>query len=214
MSDGPGRATHPSRRRVTAGARLAVRSRVAALVWVALVIVAAPHAAAYPENQAANLRIDIVAAGHEPAEVAPHTQWSAFLTVTPDSNITAASYQVCRVGAACFAPPTPANRTGDTFRFSTRDVPANAVDFQPHWLIGVKWILTARDLSQQAFPQGPDLLSPACQGAASMSCQEQHYLTFAIAEEPAKSSSVPGLPAAALACLVAAVLRVRSRRHA
>jgi hypothetical protein len=133
--------------------------------------------------------------------------------VTPDSNVTAAHYQVCRVGAACFAPPAPANRTGDTFRFSTADVPANAVDFQPRWQVGVKWVLTARDGYQEAFPQGPDLLSPACQGNASMSCQEQHYLTFFIAEEPAKSTPVPGVPAVALACLGAAVLRLRSRRH-
>src|SRR5207249_4620623 len=98
---------------------------------------------AHAESEAPALRPDVLAAGHEPAVVPPHTQWRGFLQLRPGSNVTVAYYQICRVGAACFAPPAPAARGGDTFRFDTTDYTVNGrpVDYQPGWRLGVVWRL-------------------------------------------------------------------------
>jgi hypothetical protein len=188
---------------------------IAAIAVTALAVLPAP-AAAHPESAAPSLRPDVVRAGHEPDVVQPHTQWQGFLEMAPDSNVTAAYYQVCRVGQACFAPPTPAEKVGTTFRFDTSGYLANGrpVDYEAGWRLGVTWILEERlangTTSAVRFPLGPDVESPACQGDAALGCAEAHYLAFDIPAEERGSPSVPaGLVLAALAVFAAAARRGR-----
>jgi len=181
-------------------------------------LAALPMAVAHAESEAPALRPDVVAAGHEPAVVQPHTQWRGFLTLAPGSNVTGAFYQVCRVGAACFAPPTAAVREGATFRFDTSDykVAGRPVDYQPGWRLGVVWLLneTAADgtATVATFPDGPDLSSPGCAGDAAASCAEAHYLAFDVAAAPHRSPA-PGPGLMALAAGAVAVLRRQAYRR-
>jgi hypothetical protein len=180
-------------------------------VAAALCLVAGPTQA-HPESAAPSLRSDVVAAGHSPDVVPPHSQWMGFLDLAPGSNVTSAYYQVCRVGEACFAPPTLAIRDGDRFKFHSSDYLANgrAVDYQAGWHLGVTWVLeetaangTSRSLR---FPEGPDLASAECQGDAALACAEAHYFVFDVAAGPKAAPSPPGLwLALALAALAAAL---------
>lgn len=191
------------------------RPVVAIAALAALLAVAAPSGA-HPESAAPSLRPDVVRAGHDPEVVEPHTQWQGFLELREDTNVTAAYYQVCRVGQACFAPPTPADRlhrdlaSTVTFRFDTSTYLANGqpVDYEPGWRIGVKWILEERadDGSTRVayFPDGPEVESPACQGDAAMACAEAHYLAFDIRDGDRGSPS-PSPLSVLLAISVAAV---------
>ncbi|MHB1261213.1 MAG: hypothetical protein ACYC2H_05805 [Thermoplasmatota archaeon] len=165
-------------------------------VLLTLAAVAAP-AGAHPESAAPSLRPDVLRAGHLPEAVAPHTQWQGFIDLLPESSVTAAYYQVCRVGQACFAPPAPATEVGNkSFRFDTSQYLANGrpVDYQPGWRLGVTWLLEERlpNGTTQAvrFPAGPDVLAPECQGQAALSCAEAHYLAFDL---PAEERSSPGM---------------------
>lgn len=182
-----------------------------ALALAALVLVV--PAAAHNEADAVLLRPDVVAAGHDPAAVQPHTQWSGWLQLAPGSNVTAASYQICRVGSACFAPPAPATRDGDVFRFNTTAYLANGqpIDFQPGWRIGVQWVLTEGSgpaARAVLFPEGLSATDASCQGAAALACQESHYLAFSL---PA-ALSTPGVGLAMVLAFVAAAA-TRRRRH-
>jgi len=177
---------------------------------LALAAVAAP-AGAYPESAAPSLRPDVLRAGHAPEVVAPHTQWQGFLELRPDSNVTAAFYQVCRVGQACFAPPAPATDVGDrSFRFDTSQYLANGrpVDYQPGWRLGVTWLLEERlpngTTQTTRFPVGPDVLAPDCQGEAALACAEAHYLAFDLPADDRPSPSLP-LPTVLLALALVAV---------
>jgi hypothetical protein len=167
-----------------------------ATVWLALAcaMAAAVPASAHPESAAAALRPDVVAAWHEPADLEPHTQWEGFLQLSSESNVTAASYQICRVGQTCFAPPTPAERLANgTWRFDTADYTVNGspVDYEPGWRLGVKWWLTEAGNRTVEFPSGPELASVACSGDAALPCAEAHYLAFDL---PAAAKGAPGLP--------------------
>jgi hypothetical protein len=163
------------------------------------------------------MRPDVARVGHEPETPAPHTQWEGFLGLRPGSNVTAADYQVCRVGQACFAPPTLAEGPVDgTFRFDTSGYRANgqAVDYQAGWRLGVKWFLyempdngTSRTVE---FPTGPDLSSPECAGDAAMACSEQHYFVFTMGAPTGKPSPGMGLSVALLA-VAAGALAFRRR---
>lgn len=183
-----------------------------ATAWTALafVVVAAASVHAHPESAAPSLRPDVVAAWHEPAELEPHTQWQGFLALSPDSNVTAAAYQICRVGQTCFAPPTPAQRLPNgTWRFDTVDYTVNGrpVDYEAGWRLGVKWWLTEGGDRTVEFPAGPDLASDACGGDAALACAEAHYLAFDL---PPASKGSPHVPVAALLAslaLVAATVR-------
>ncbi|HJQ93042.1 MAG TPA: hypothetical protein VJ874_02020 [Candidatus Thermoplasmatota archaeon] len=178
-------------------------------------------AAGHPESAAPSLRPDVFRAGHEPEVVMPHTQWTGFLELEPGTNVTAAYYQVCRVGQACFAPPTPATRVlsagegGPGFRFDTATYLANGkpVDYEAGWRIGVTWLLEERlanGTTQMArFPAGPDVLSPECQGDAAMACAEAHYLAFDIPAEGRDSPPAPLLSLLAALGLAAFAARLR-----
>ncbi|MFA5943407.1 MAG: hypothetical protein WC876_02960 [Candidatus Thermoplasmatota archaeon] len=191
-----------------------MRAWVGFLVVLATLALGLP-ATAHPESAAPQLRADVLGAGHDPVVVAAHTQWQGFLALAPGSNVTAAFYQVCRVGQACFAPPAPAEKTGDTFRFDTSAYLANGrpVDYEPGWRLGVTWLLEERlpngTTQTVRFPVGPDVLAPECQGEAALACAEAHYLAFDIAAEPRES---PGLPGAMLLLVVAALAATVWRR--
>lgn len=193
-----------------------MRAAAVLLLLVALV----PLAAAHAESEAPSMRPDVARVWHEPETPAPHTQWDGFLQLRSGSNVTAANYQVCRVGQACFAPPTLAEGpTNGTFRFDTSGYRANgqAIDYQAGWRLGVKWFLyemsgngtnmTSRTVE---FPSGPDLSSPECAGDAAMACSEQHYFVFTMGAPAAKPS--PGMGLAALCGLLAAAAFARQRR--
>ncbi len=189
---------------------------------VGLTLLALP-AAGYAESEAPALRPDVLAAGHAPEIVAPHTQWSGTLSFRPGSNVTAASYQICRVGMACFAPPAVAQRDGDTFRFHTSNytVAGKPVDYQAGWRVGVKWILTEGEpdgapggTRVMAFPSGLSPDDPACAGEAqAMECQESHYVAFNVAGDARGTPGAPGAGPLAgfVALVVAAAWRSRSR---
>src|SRR5688500_3176952 len=99
---------HRTHRTPTAGS---VGFRVLFVSSVALaVLLATPSAVAYDETEAPSLRADVLFVWHEPETPRPHTQWRGFIQMHPASNVTEAHYQVCRVGQACFAPPTLADR--------------------------------------------------------------------------------------------------------
>jgi hypothetical protein len=171
---------------------------------------AVPSAAAYDESEAPSLRPDVLRVWHEPEAPQPHTQWRGFLQMRPSSNVTEAHYQVCRVGQACFAPPTPAGRLDDgTFAFDTSGYLANGrpVDYQAGWRLGVKWFLTEPNATAE-FPKGPDLASPECAGDAAMRCSESHYFVFTMGGEAGRPAPGPGLAALALVP-AAALLRRR-----
>jgi hypothetical protein len=192
------------------------------LVALAALLAAAAPAHAHPESEAPLLRDDVVRAGHEPETVLPHTQWVGFVELEAGTNVTAAYYQVCRVGQACFAPPTPATlvpasgQGGPSFRFDTSTYLANGrpVDYQAGWRIGVTWLFEERldngTTQMVRFPEGPDVLAPECQGDAATACAEAHYLAFDIPAEGRESPVPPVLPLlAALACAVLAARRTR-----
>lgn len=175
-----------------------------------------PAASAHPESAAPSLRPDVVAAWHEPAAVEPHTQWHGYLRLEPSTNVTAAAYQICRVGQTCFAPPAPAHRLENgTWAFDTADYLANGrpVDYGAGWRLGVKWWLTEARPEGNAtveFPQGPDVTSDACSGDAALGCAESHYLAFEVA---AAGKGAPA-PAAGWAALGLAALAAAARRRA
>lgn len=195
--------------------RATFRPGLGFLAAAALALALSVPAAAHPESAAPSLRPDVVRAGHEPEAVQPHTQWKGFLELRPDTNVTAAYYQVCRVGDACFAPPAPAERHGSAFRFDTSDYLANGrpVDYEAGWRLGVTWLLEERlpngTVQSVRFPAGPDVLSPDCQGDAALACAEAHYLAFDI---PAETRGSPGLPAA-LAPIPLALAAARAARR-
>lgn len=169
-------------------------SSLAAILLVALVV---PVASAYEEAESGLLRPDVVVEGrHEPAIVQPHTQWRGVLVLRPGTPVVSAQYQVCRVGQACFAPPAPAQRHGDTFTFDTVNYTANGapVDYQGGWRIGVQWILTEQDgngTRTTLFPEGPAASDPNCLGEAqAVACQERHYIAFDMAPAP-KAAPAP-----------------------
>ena len=187
----------------------------AALALGALLLAAAP-AAAWDETEAAALRSDVLWTWHEPEVPAPHTQWRGFIQLHPASNVTEVHYQVCRVGQACFAPPTAATEGGQrVFSFDTRGYLANGrpVDYQAGWRLGVKWFLGEQlgngTVRTEEFPHGPDLASPECAGDAAMACAEQHYFVFTMGGDAAKPS--PGVGLAALCGLLSVAVLLRRR---
>ena len=194
-----------------------MRLALACLAVVFAATALAMPASAHAEAEAPLLRDDVVAAGHEPAVVEPHTQWTGFLELSSSTNVTAAFYQVCRVGQSCFAPPTPAEKVGPRFRFDTSEYLANGrpVDYEAGWRLGVTWLLEERlengTTRSVRFPIGPDMLSAGCQGDAALACSEAHYLAFDVAEDERGAPAVgAGLAFVALLAAVA-VAAVRRR---
>lgn len=196
-------------------ARLPVAMALQALLACGLAAaLLATAASAYAESEAPSLRADVVRAGHEPAPLPPHVQWTGFLELAESSNVTAAWYQVCRVGDACFAPPTPAMREGSRFSFNTSGYLANGrpVDYEPGWRLGVTWLLeeTTPDGGNRTvrFPEGPDLASEECFGDAALGCSELHYLVFEVAGDgQGRGASAPPAVGMAVALALAAAIR-------
>jgi len=188
-----------------------------ALAALAGALALVPAAVAHAESEAAALRPDVVAAWHDPANATAGAPWTVWLRLAPGSNVTAAAFQVCRVGQACFNPPTPARSLGNgTFTFSSSDVVAggHAVQFGPGWRLGVRWLLTERGANGTTrladFPDAPDGVGP-CVDVAALPCQEAHYVAFTLAPAPA---SAPAPAAACTATLLAsAALAARKGRH-
>jgi hypothetical protein len=177
-----------------------------------------PAAVAHAESEAPTLRPDVVRAWHAPDFPLPHTQWTGSLQLAPDSNVTAAYFQICRVGSACFAPPAAATDVGNhTFRFDTRDYLAGGkpVDYQAGWELGVVWLLDERlpngTLHAQEFPVGPDLASSQCQGDAAAACAEAHYLVVWIPLVPHVKGPGPSWVAIVALLGLAAIVGRRGR---
>ncbi len=176
-------------------------------------------AAVWHEEQGNDL---LLAAGHTPNVVPAGTQWSGFIRFDAAANVTSAQYQICRVGSACFAPPTPANQSsadGQSWTFNTTDyrdvVYDEPIFYEAGWRVGVQWILTI-DGDEVFFPHGMNLSSAACD-ADWQACAESHYLAFVIAPasgnvgEGGKGLPTAGVAAIAVALAVTAV-GVRLRR--
>jgi hypothetical protein len=185
-------------------------------ILLAVLLALAMPAAAYDEADAGLLRPDMVlSAGHLPTRVPAHTQWQGILTLRPGNHVLSAQYQVCRVGQACFAPPAPAQRHGDTFVFDTANYTAGgrSVDYQAGWRIGVQWLLTEdagmNETRTETFPEGRDLSGAGC-AADPLGCQETHYIAFDM--EPA-AHAAPGAAVLPVAALLLGAAGAR-RRHA
>jgi hypothetical protein len=166
-----------------------------------LAVAAAPGASGHDEAQAPALDPRIAMTWHEPASVPPGTQWEGFLRLAPGHNVTAAYYQVCRVGQTCFAPPTPAEAVGnDTFAFDTTDytVGGEPVEYQAGWRLGVKWCLQAAQDEAGDCTWVPAQDSPA---------PEDHYFVFQVQGQPGNSAAAPSLPLLGLMLLALAVAR-------
>lgn len=177
---------------------------IAAVGLALAALLAVAPAEAYPESAAPQLDERVLEAGHLPAVVEPHTQWQGFLRLRPGADVVAASYQICRVGSACFAPPAPAARDGDTFRFDTNDYTALGapIDYGAGWRIGVKWFLTDAAGNLTELPP-----AAGCGATSSADCLEREYLAFDI---PAARGTPAPLPLLALAVVALAAAR---RRH-
>jgi hypothetical protein len=173
--------------------------------WVAALLLLTPLAAALTEDQAPMIDDRVVRAWHEPAIVQPGTQWQGFLQLREDSNVTAASYQVCNVAdGVCFAPPQPAQAVAaGTFGFDTSNYTANGqpIRYEAGWRLGVKWYLQLADGTTDCLP------APCPNGTAGGSLDD-HYLTFDLPRAPAHGA--PGLPLAALMALI--LLAASARR--
>lgn len=192
-------------------------------IWLALLIVAVPHAAAVEEADAKSVDPMIAEVGHTPDEPQPGTQWEGFIRFEPGHNVTAVHYQACKVGDSCFFPPTPAQRRdNDTWAFNTSDYgpPGQQVAWgvyysgeEPHdtWRVGVQY-LVFRDGEDEVYenaellPEGVDTASQECADLGGVGCSETHYFAF---DMPARAAgdreAAPGL-AAVLVLLAVAIV--------
>lgn len=174
--------------------------------WLlALGMMLAASAAAYPESQAPELHPAIAQAWHEPDVVRGGQQWMGYLRLHDGHNITAATYQVCNAGdGVCFAPPTAATFLDDTtLRFDTTDYLANGqpVHWKAGWTVGVKWCLQEAD-ADHCTPVPPASTAPDI---------ADHYLTFEIASDPKEAPAFGFAGLAALAVMLAATAVLRRR---
>ncbi len=173
----------------------------------------APAASAWSEGDAPSLDPRVLSAGHAPAIVTPHTQWTGVLRLKPGSDVASAAYQVCRVGVACFAPPAPARRVdATTFRFDTANYTvagpdgARPVDYLAGWRLGVKWFLTDAAGNTTELPR-----DAGCGTTSDVGCLERNYIAF---DMPAATRGTPApTTLSALLVLVGVVLASARRRH-
>ena len=161
------------------------------LLWLALLVLV-PVAGAVDEADAASADERIAAVWHEPAVPEPGQQWQGYIRFEPGHNITTVRYQICNVGSACFAPPTPAMRVDDdTWRFDTFDYRINgqtvawgdARDFDGQdWRVGTQYFIVTEGQEDtpenwQELPHGIDLADPSCKGRIK-ECSETHYFAW------------------------------------
>ncbi|MFO1532122.1 MAG: hypothetical protein ABR562_00245 [Thermoplasmatota archaeon] len=179
--------------------------------WLLTLVLLVPAGFAHDESQAGSLDARVLRAWHEPDGIAGSDTWRASIQLAPGSNVTSALFQVCLVGQACFAPPAPADAAGNrTFTFTSDHAGAAggpvrlSSDSSHH--VGVKWYLQASDGSLAEFPPDPSAL-PECADAASLQCQEDHYLTFWTLH---RDTPAPAAPLLGLLLLAGAVFW---RRH-
>ena len=183
---------------------MAPRSLLAALALLALAL----PAVAYSETAAPTLRPDVVRVWHDPEHVVSGEPWHGFLQLAPGTNVSAAYFQVCRVGQACFNPPTPARLLGNgTYTFNSDEI-GEGVDLDSGWHVGVRWWLDERNgtrLSSARFP-----VEVPCD-ESSLECSESHYFSFDVAEAP-KRAFLPGLGLTPIVLSLGAVALVAGTR--
>lgn len=183
-------------------------------------------ATAYDESEAPAVDPRIERVWHEPAVPAPGQQWQGWIAFVPGHDVTEVLYQVCNVGVACIAPPTPAVRLNDTtWTYDTADytdpqgnpVPwgDDTLDGGRDWRVGTQFFLrTADNDTLQAVPHGENLSSPACEGRYR-ECSETHYFAWDMPAGPVGAGRDAPAPLLAPALLlVALALRRRHDRPA
>lgn len=199
-------------------------NRPSLLLLAALLLVAGP-AAAYDESEASELDSQVVRVWHEPAVPAPGEQWQGWIQFTPEHNVTKVLYQVCNVGVACIAPPTPAMRLNHTtWTYHTADYtdaqgnPApwgdETLSNGEDWRVGTQFYLTRDDGLRQALPEGIDFSDPACKDRYQ-ECSETHYLAWDMPAGPVGNAGqgAPGLGSIAVLVGLLAVSYPMRNRH-
>lgn len=190
--------------------------RIWPLTVLAVMVLGALPAGAYNESEAAQVRLmedhrsDVVRVWHEPPTVQPGTQWRGFIQFSVGNAMENVSYQICRVGFSCFAPPTPADRlNATTWTFDTnRYLSASSrqpVSWEAGWRVGMRFVLSERlpngTLASDGFPKG----------LANDTNLEYHYLAFDMPPAPPKRG-VPG-PSLTVAGASIAVAGLLARRR-
>ncbi len=190
-----------------------------------LLLLGAAPVQAFEESEASSLDARIVAVWHTPAVPEPGTQWQGFIQFTPGHNVTAVRYQICDVGNACFAPPTPATRLNETtwtfdtdnYRDPTFDRPILWGDASysggAPWRVGTQYFLTQSDGNMTVVPHGEDFASDVCKDRYR-ACAETHYIAWEMpAGRVGASEGAPGLGLVGILVAVAVVgAAVRKRR--
>ncbi len=181
---------------------LAMRPPPQAMRGLLLVLLLLPLASAYPESDAAALDPRVEAVGHDPAVPRPGEQWTGFLRFVPGHNVTEARFQICEVGIACFAPPTPMTLDADgrTFRFDTRDYvsPVNGepvawgIDDGEPWNVGYRFVLLS-DQNVTQLPHGLDCNDPENQYLEWTECDATHYFVFTMPGAKQAGETTPGI---------------------
>ncbi len=176
-----------------------------ALVLVLVAAATLPPATGWSELEAPRLDSRVLQAGHAPDVVQPHMQWNGYVVVSEASNVTDVSYQVCRVGFSCFAPPAPAQPRGsgiwtfDTANYTVAGPEGSKpVDYQAGWRIGVTWILRAENGTTWSVPP-----VHTCGPADAARCLEDDYLVFQIAQSPTGIPNLSGALAVGLLLFLA-----------
>ncbi len=175
-----------------------------------LVLLWAP-AAAFEESAASNVRKlesgreDVVRVWHEPASPEAGTQWRGGIEFRPGHAIGDVKFQICRVGVACFAPPTDAQESGpDAWTFNTAAyvVPGagRPVTWEAGWRIGVRFVINETLVdgrpTEHFFP-----------AASDSGVLEDDYFAFNMAAAPQKATPAPAFPSFAIGLLVSLLLR-------
>ena len=174
-----------------------------------------PAASGYPESVAPEVRVaeggpdDVEGVWHEPPVVEPGTQWEAFIRFRTGHSVEGVMVQICDVGRACFAPPTPmlALPDGRTWTVNTtdyRDTSGHPIRYEAGWRLGMYFILSERlangSLASTGFPEG----------TADPLDYESHYLAFNM--PAASSKGAPGTPIVLVALFLFAAAAAARRR--
>lgn len=180
--------------------------------------------AAYDEAEAPQVDARVERVWHAPDVPAPGEQWRGWIRFVPGHNVTEVRYQVCDVGRACVAPPTPAVRLdNETWTYHTSDytdplsgtpVPwgdASQTSGKP-WRVGTQFFLDHADGSTAKLPHGLDLAGPECKGRYR-ECSETHYFAWDMPAGPvgAAGNGAPGPAVAVLLTVLACLVALRRR---
>ncbi len=194
---------------------LAGRTTMRTMRGLLLVVLLLPLAAAHPEAAAPELDPMVEAVGHAPETPQAGEQWTGFIRLAPDHNVTNVTYFICRVGVFCLAPAAATlDDDGRTFRWDTNEY-IDAVSQRPtqwavgdgsDWHVGYKFVFHRADGSNDKFPVGLPLDSDECKQMSFFDCDATHYFVFTIpgAKAPQESTPSLGLPLLLIALLVLA----------